>query len=69
MGKVCINCRRPEEDHCPGFETRAMPVGCVCDEGSWGLEVTPVCDSFESMSETEKGYCLHCEHNRECHDE
>lgn len=66
--KLCIHCSRPEDQHCPGFEVRKAPAGCVCDEGSWGETVTPICDKFEAGGTAgDQSYCARCEHDKGCH--
>ena len=68
MRQLCIHCNRPESDHCPGYEARKLPAGCQCDDGSWGENVTPICEKFEPMGTAgDESYCKHCEHNKACH--
>jgi hypothetical protein len=68
MKLLCINCGRPEELHCTGFEVRKMPDGCQCDEGSWGNDVTPICAEFiPGGLAGNQSYCKTCEHDMACH--
>lgn len=63
-----MHCGRTKEQHCPGFEVRQLPEGCKCDEGSWGDNVTPICEKFIPMGKgDDASYCLKCEHDKACH--
>lgn len=66
--KLCIHCQRPESEHCPGYEAVKMPDGCQCDEGSWGNNVTSICDLFVPGGTLgDESYCRNCEHDKACH--
>lgn len=45
-----------------------MPDGCRCDPVEWNANkgVEPICSRY---IRSEYGWCKHCSHNRECHQE
>ena len=65
MTRKCIHCGRDEDEHCLGFEAKKMPNGCTCSEGTWGPDVTPICDKYEADEDGQ--YCARCEHDKACH--
>lgn len=62
---LCVICGRPAGDH-HAFMPPVKPAGCVCDEGSWGERVTPICSAFVANA-NEPDYCANCEHDEACH--
>lgn len=65
MGDICIHCGLTEDQH-HAFEAKPMPVGCVCDSGTWGNSINDVCDEYRGDGHT---YCGRCEHDHACHKE
>ena len=64
MRKLCKHCGLSEDEH---HEYEAvMPVGCVCDPGEWGDNVTDICAEYDGDGTT---VCTTCEHDMECHAE
>lgn len=62
MRKVCKHCGLPEEDH-HDYEP-AMPDGCVCNPGEWGVNVPDPCHEYQGDGEQ---YCKRCQHDKACH--
>lgn len=66
MERKCEFCGKPESEH-HEFRPHKLPKGCVCGEdGSWNLASVPeICNQF--VNDEGDGYCVRCEHNKECH--
>ena len=64
--RICKHCGLPESDHHEFESTLTMPVGCVCDAGTWdGAAFIPrVCENYVG---TGVSYCENCEHDKACH--
>jgi hypothetical protein len=64
--RICIECGRPESEHCV-FQAVPFPDGCVChSDGSWQLSNIPkVCDQFTKCDDD--SVCVRCEHDEACH--
>lgn len=63
MKKICTICGLSEDQHhIP--EWREQPDTCVCDPLTWDVGVIPEpCEKYQG----DGGYCLTCEHEKECH--
>ena len=56
-----FQCGQPEK-------SKVVPKGCVCNPQEWFDEViTPICGSFQSLSNDEPELCACCQHERGCH--
>ena len=61
--KYCTHCLKREDDCC-NHNFVDLPENCVCDPGTWGGPIDPVCDSYAGIGD---GYCRICAHDKECH--
>lgn len=64
---ICALCGRTEDEH-HAFVPIKKPSSCVCDIHTWGVDsIPPVCNHYETNGSNNDGYCIHCEHDRDCH--
>jgi hypothetical protein len=61
----CIDCGRPESEHC-NFRAVPIPDGCKChSDGTWQTSIPAVCTNYtKDHGDTT---CVICEHDEACH--
>ena len=66
---ICLTCGKPELEHCV-FTAFILPVGCVCDAGTWinASSISPICAAYQERHSGDS-YCSTCEHDKACHKE
>lgn len=64
----CKHCGIEESSHCEFEAAFERPHGCNCEPRDWGnpSKIPAVCAAWKD-DPVETGYCLTCEHERECH--